>query len=54
MISVQDYCMTNNVNSISYNITKKSIQVDARKIISKTNKIEDAQIIKKIHKSLKK
>lgn len=54
MISIQNYCIANNANSISYNITKKSIQVDARKTVSKTKKIEDDQIIKKIHKNLKK
>lgn len=54
MIGVQGYCITNNINSISYNITKKSMQVDAKKIMSKTDKIQDSQIIKKIHKNLKK
>ena len=54
MISLQGYCMTNNINSVSYNITKKSIQIDSKKIASKTNKIEDSLIIKKIHKNIKK
>lgn len=54
MISVQDYCVNNTITNVSYNITKKSVQVSSKKVIARTEKIEDAQIIKKIHKSLKK
>ena len=54
MISIQDYCITNNINSISYNITKKSMMIDSKKTVSRTNKIDDPQIIKKIHNIIKK
>lgn len=54
MISLQNYCVANTVNSVSYNITKKSIKIDAKRIIPNTKKIEDYQIIKNNHNSKKK
>ena len=47
MISIQDYCITNNINSISYNITKKSMMIDSKKTVSRTNKIDDSSNNKK-------